>query len=256
MRDGAEAVATLGGDGTVNEVANALAHTGVPLFPLPGGSQNVFPKMLGLPADPIDATEHLLGLADDWRPRAVDLGSVEDRLFTFSAGAGLDASVVEHVDAHPARKARWRQWYYSLSAIEVFLRRYAVRPPRLEVIADGIDGPVSGLTVVVQNGDPYTYFGSRPVRVCERAGLETGSLSAAVLERASPLDLPSAGVRLISERFEATDHRRVRSLPAVAELVVRSAGAEPFDVHVDGDHLGAFPSVRFRVLPGALTVVT
>ena len=61
------------------------------------------------------------------------MGRVEGRLFTFSAGAGLDASVVERVDANPELKARWRERYYAVSAAKVFLRRYIVRPPRIAV---------------------------------------------------------------------------------------------------------------------------
>ncbi len=249
----ADLVVTLGGDGTINEAANGLAGSNVPLFPLPGGSQNVFAKMLGIPADVVDATTHLVRLADHWHPRRVDLGRVDGRHFTFSAGAGLDASVVEYVDAHPEPKARWRQWYYALSAIRVFMRRYAVHPPRIEALAP--DGPVSGVTVVVQNGDPYTYFGRRPVRVCEEVSLESATLSAAVLERATPVDLPGAGVRLLSRRLEVVRHRHVRSLPGLHELVVRAGGDEPFAVQVDGDFLGTFAVARFAVAPAALAVL-
>ena len=59
-----------GGDGTLNEAANGLAGSPTPLTTLPGGSTNVFCKMLGIPGDIVDATEHLLRIADDWRPRA------------------------------------------------------------------------------------------------------------------------------------------------------------------------------------------
>lgn len=253
VRDGIEVVVTVGGDGTLNEAANGLAGSGVPLFPLPAGSQNVYAKMLGIPADVVDATEHLLHLADDWRPRRVDLGRVEGRYFAFSAGAGLDASVVERVDAHPERKARWRQWYYAETAAAVFLRRYLVRPPRL--VASGPGGDVEGITVLVQNGDPYTYAGSRPVHVCTDVALDSGTLSAAVLERATPLDLPTMAVRLLSERLEVTGHAHAASLTGLRELHVRAAGEQPFAVQVDGDFLGRFEHVTFSVAPGALTVV-
>src|ERR671910_1706152 len=111
--EGYDVVVAFGGDGTVNEAANGLAETMTPLTVLPGGSNNVFCKMLGIPNDVVDATEHLLRLADRWEPRAVDLGRVNGRGFTFAAGFGLDASVVERVDAHPHLKARFGAWYYA-----------------------------------------------------------------------------------------------------------------------------------------------
>src|SRR4051794_26225885 len=90
-QEGYDVVVAFGGDGTLNEAANGLAGTGVPLTHLPGGATNVFCKMLGIPGEIVDATEHLLRIADDWRPRTVDLGRMNDRFFTFTAGFGLDA---------------------------------------------------------------------------------------------------------------------------------------------------------------------
>ena len=62
-------VVAFGGDGTLNEVANGLAGTDVPVSVLPGGSTNVVCRTLGIPNDVVDATEHLIGIADDFRPR-------------------------------------------------------------------------------------------------------------------------------------------------------------------------------------------
>src|SRR5947209_19950659 len=98
-REAYDAVVAFGGDGTVNAAANGLAGSDTPLSCLPGGRTNVYCRMLGIPTDVVDATEHLLQIADDWRPRKVDLGHVGTRHFLFSAGVGLDASVVERVDA-------------------------------------------------------------------------------------------------------------------------------------------------------------
>src|SRR4051795_3255001 len=96
-REAYDVVVAFGGDGTVNEAANGLAGSATPLTCLPGGSNNVWAKILGIPADVVDATEHLLALADAWAPRRVDLGRLNGRGFTFAAGMGLDASVVERV---------------------------------------------------------------------------------------------------------------------------------------------------------------
>src|ERR1700689_4665233 len=135
--EGYDVVVAFGGDGTVNEAANGLLGPTTPLCCLPGGSANVFGKMLGIPGDVVDATEHLLAMADDWRPRKVDLGVVNGRCFTFASGLGLDASVVERVDSNPRLKARLGAYYFMWMAVTTFLRRYLVSPPRLEVDADG-----------------------------------------------------------------------------------------------------------------------
>src|SRR5579862_3763292 len=87
---GYDVVVAFGGDGTVNEAANGLIGTDTALTCLPGGRTNVYCRILGIPVDLVDATEHLLSLADDWRPRPVDLGRAGSRYFTFSAGVGLD----------------------------------------------------------------------------------------------------------------------------------------------------------------------
>jgi len=90
VRDhGYDIVVAFGGDGTLNEVANGLAGTNVPVSMLPGGSTNVVCRTLGIPNDVVDATEHLLTLADDWKPRKIDLGVVDERRFVFACGVEL-----------------------------------------------------------------------------------------------------------------------------------------------------------------------
>src|SRR3984957_6379110 len=88
-QEGYDVVVAFGGDGTVNEAANGLIGSDTPLCCLPGGRANVYCRMLGIPTDVVDATEHLLGMAHDWNPRRVDVGRVNDRHFVFSSGVGL-----------------------------------------------------------------------------------------------------------------------------------------------------------------------
>src|SRR5947209_19668510 len=196
-REGYDVVVAFGGDGTVNEAANGLAGSDTPLSCLPGGRTNVYCRMLGIPTDVVDATEHLLRMADDWRPRRVDLGHVNGRKFLFSAGVGLDASVVEQVEAHPRLKARFGEWYYTVTALRTFNRRYLFHPPRLEAELGG--DRVAGISVIVQNAAPYSYFGNVPVHMGEGAALDSGDLAGVVLERASPIDVPTVILRALSK---------------------------------------------------------
>src|SRR5215210_4878060 len=249
-----DVVVAFGGDGTINEAANGLAGSDVPLTCLPGGSTNVFCRTLGIPADVVDATEHLLALADDFRPRRVYLGRVDERYFVFASGIGLDASVVERVDSRPHLKASMREWYFAYSAVTTFTRRYLVSPPRVRIEAGGRS--VEGVTVIVQNGDPFTFFGERPIRVCEGAGLDRGTISLAVLKRATALELPTLVPRIFSGRAESVQRaRQVDGFPGVSEARVTALGEGPFPLEVDGDYLGERDEVAFSVRPGRLAVV-
>jgi diacylglycerol kinase family enzyme len=252
-REGYDVVVAFGGDGTVNEAANGLAGSATPLTCLPGGSNNVFGKILGIPDDVVDATEHLLRLADAWAPRAVDLGRVNGRWFTFAAGMGLDASVVERVDAHPERKTRWGAWYFTEIAVRTFLRRYVVRPPRLEVDAGGRTIP--GVSVFLQNAQPYTYFKQRPVNLVEGAALDSGDLAGVVLTRASPVDVPTVAFRALSGAARIAQHGKVEAFAGVRDVTVRSLDGRAVPLQVDGDHIGEAEEATFTVTPGALRVV-
>ena len=253
--EGYDVVVAFGGDGTVNEAANGLAGSETPLTVLPGGSTNVFCRTLGVPNDVVDATEHLLGMADRFRPVRVDLGSAGDRRFTFSAGVGLDASVVRVVDSHPRLKARFGEWYFTWAALSTFNRRYLINPPRVRMEAGGRQ--LEGVTVVVQNSDPYTYFGRRPIRVCESSDPINGRLSAAVLKRATPLEMPTLIPRLFSGRPDSVArHRQIESFVDLSGLRVVSADGGTFPLQVDGDYVGEFDEVEFGVTPAALSVVS
>lgn len=253
-REGYDLVVAFGGDGTVNEAANGLVGSDTPLFPLPGGSTNVWARTLGIPNDVVDATEHLLRIADDFRPRRVDLGRVNGRHFVFASGVGLDASVVERVDAHPVRKARYGAWYYSAAGVSIFSRRYLINPPVVRVLAG--DRELTGVTVIVQNSDPFTYFRRRPVRVASGAALDSGTLSVAVLKRATPLELPTLIPRLLSARSERVlNHSQVVSLPGLDGLRIEAVDDRPFPLQVDGDFIGEYDELEYAAVPGALTAL-
>ena len=106
--EGYDVVVAFGGDGTVNEAANGLAGTEHAAdAACPAASTNVFCKMLGIPNDIVDATEHLLRMADDWEPRAVDLGRVNGRASRSPPGSGSTPAWSSASTAHPHLKRRF-----------------------------------------------------------------------------------------------------------------------------------------------------
>jgi diacylglycerol kinase family enzyme len=260
-RDAAEGaydlVVAFGGDGTANEVANGLAGTEVPLTLLPGGCTNVACRMLGIPTDIVDATEHLLQLADEPAPRTIDLGSVNGRYFLFSSGTGLDADATRWVDERPPIKARGGVLSFTYAATVSYLRHYRGKPPRLSVEARGEQ--VEGVSAFVQNSEPFTYFRSKPLHVCDDVSLDSGTLSLTVMKRAGTFDAPGVLWRLFREGKRLADHPQARSFTRLDQARVSALDADgrplPFPLEVDGDFLGEFTDVTYEVHPAALRVL-
>jgi YegS/Rv2252/BmrU family lipid kinase len=131
----ADAVFTLGGDGTAMEVVGALAHGDVPVGVLPGGTGNLVARTLGVPLRVRDAVPSLLG----GRVARIDLGVVQvdggvPRRFAFAAGVGIDARMIEET---PARwKRRLGVLAYALTAARALAarERFPVR-----VVVDGAE---------------------------------------------------------------------------------------------------------------------
>jgi diacylglycerol kinase family enzyme len=256
---GYDLVVAFGGDGTLNEVANGLAGTDIPVSVLPGGSTNVVARTLGIPNDVVDATEHLLGLADEFPLRRIDLGVANGRRFVFAAGAGLDASAAKRVDARPKLKARGGRWFYTGVAVAGFYRDYLRNPVRMRLTVG--DQSAEGITTIAQNSDPFTYFGARPVRVCEGAALDNGTLSIATLRRAAQRDVPTIATRVLTEGLHIPDHRQIEHFTGVTEARIESTSTDDqgrprlFPVQVDGDYIGDHGELDLSIEPNALTVV-
>ncbi len=256
---GYDLVVAFGGDGTLNEIANGLAGTDVPVSVLPGGSTNVVARTLGIPNDVVDATEHLLGLADSFRPRRIDLGIANGRRFVFSCGSGLDASAAMRVDQRPKLKARAGPYFYTWVALTSFYRDYLRNPVRMRLEVG--DETAEGVTVLAQNSDPFTYFGPRPVRVCEGIDIDDGTLSIAVLRRAAQRDMGTIIARVLSEGLRASRHRQIDHFDDVTEGRVTSLStdaegvARAFPIQVDGDYIGAHAELDLAIDPGALTII-
>jgi diacylglycerol kinase family enzyme len=260
VRDhGYDLVVAFGGDGTLNEVVNGLAGTDVPVSVLPGGSTNVVCRTLGIPNDVVDATEHLLAMVDDWQPRRIDLGKADHRHFVFSCGAGIDATVVKRVDAHPRLKSAAGPYYFTWAAVSAFYRAYLLNPIRLRVRVNGES--TEGITALAQNSDPFTYFASRPVRVCEDVAIDDGTLALGVLKRAAQRDMPTLISRIFSEKHGAAGHRQIEHFPHIGEATIASVSetvdgaSRPFPVQVDGDYIGERTELELRAEPQALTII-
>lgn len=255
--DEIDLVLALGGDGTVNEVVNGLLAESdglrVPdLAVVPGGSTNVLARNLGIPGDPVEATGLLLDAVRANRRRPLGLGRLDDRWFTFCAGAGFDADVVRAVEERRAGGKRSTAGLYARTAV----RRFFAQPDRkrgpMTLERPGAE-PVAGLVVaIITNTAPWTYLGRRPLNPTPRADFDRGLDLFALTKLGVPRTIRHvAEITLAAGR--GPRGRDVLVLHDQPEFVLRSE--QPVPVQVDGDYLGEQTEMSLRAAPGALQVV-
>ena len=249
--EGYDLVVALGGDGTVNEVANGVAGTEVPIAVLPAGGANVFARSLGIPTDPVEATGLLLEHAG-WPPRRVSLGRVDDRYFTFCCGVGLDAAIVRRVERRQLMKRAAGDLFYVWTGLRLFFFGGRRRPPLRVSWGDGPEESRDRLhLVVVQNSDPYTFWGRRPLRVCPQADLDDGlDLFAVDTMRTSTM------LRVVIGAFGSGRHVRNRHVLYLHDRNRFEVECDvPMPVQADGEYMGERTRVVVESVPDALSVV-
>ncbi|MBW1703938.1 MAG: NAD(+)/NADH kinase [Deltaproteobacteria bacterium] len=144
-----EVLVCVGGDGTVNEVANGLVDAGqdTPILIIPTGTANVIFREIGLPGD----LESQVKLAMDSSVRLLDLGRAGDRFFIMCAGAGFDAAIVDTIS-----QTRTQSGISMLSYIMPTLRETFRYPfPRMRVTINGKDFDEGATFVVIANMQRY-----------------------------------------------------------------------------------------------------
>ncbi len=89
----AAAAVVWGGDGTVNEVASALAGSDVPVLACPAGTENLLAKQLKIPSSP----RGIVDVLTNGQVVDCDVGQINDRNFLLIIGVGFDGEVVRRV---------------------------------------------------------------------------------------------------------------------------------------------------------------
>lgn len=250
VHEGYDVVAALGGDGTVNEIANGLAGSDVPLAIIPGGQTNVLARSLGIPNDPIEATAHLLN--DLGRPpRRVNLGRANDRYFTFTCGMGFDGGIVRQIERRARLKRTVGHGYYVWTAVRLAIfsdRRNRVHlrwGPDLEHRRDRLSLAIS------QKSRPFTYLGNREMHICPDADLDLG-LDCFATDSFRFLYLLRAAVQTF------TSKRHVRNRHAVYlhdQQRIEITSDRPLPVQMDGEYLGKHTRVHLESVPDALSLL-
>ena len=233
-RRGVGLVVAWGGDGTVNEVASALAFTNAALGVVPAGSGNGLARELGISLHP----EQAMAAAVSGIDRRIDVGELGGRLFVNLAGVGLAASVA-HLFSRLA--GRGLRSYVQATLSEVL----SYEPRTYAVEMEGATIEQRALTLEIANGRQY----GNGALVAPRARLDDGRLDVVMVEPMGLLRLAWGARRLFGGTLDRDP--RVRTCTATS-VTISSEEAMPY--HVDGEPLSGATTLTATVHPAALTV--
>ncbi len=233
---GATVVVALGGDGTVNDVAAALADSGAALLPMAGGSTNVFTRAMGWPHPAGPAIALLAPALAQRSVRDVRLGriAVDDvtRPFCVNAGMGIDANTVQAIEDRRWMKQLLRQVGFGLISVAEAVRS-ARRAPCIRLSADGGEELLLA-SAIVAVGSPYAYLGPRALDLAPGATFD-GRLRWLGIADTRPREL-SAVIRGGLAHGTHLGRDGVFDGWATERVVLRAE--RPIAVQVDGEPLG------------------
>ena len=233
---GVKLVVAWGGDGTMNEVARALAFGPVAMALVPAGSGNGLARELGVPLD----AEAALTLAASGHRRRIDAGEINGQLFFNVAGVGLDARVAHAFAASKGR--RGLRSYLRLGAQE--LLRYQAQG--YEVESDGETASGLMLFIAMANSRQYGSHGC----IAPSARVDDGRLDLVIVEDQPLWRVMTRVPAFFSGRLASGGGLRMSTF---TRAHIATAGR--LDVHLDGEPATVAGPLDVRVHPGALTVV-
>jgi diacylglycerol kinase (ATP) len=233
-------VVVAGGDGTINEVIQALAGSETALGVLPRGTVNVWAREVGIPLDIAGAREVLIY----GQERTIDLGRVNERYFLLMAGIGLDGEVTHAVERRPVKRLGLVAYLFvgawlglGYPAFRAFLQ------------VDGETIRASALQIIV--GNTQLYAGA--LKYTWQAKVDDGLLDVCIIYKRSIL-----GRIVVVLDFLRRKHRqrwiRYERCKQLKVLTRRAVG-----IQVDGDPASytaqGYPATIFTIAPAALTVI-
>jgi diacylglycerol kinase family enzyme len=259
-QQGYELVIGLGGDGTVNEIANGLLLDGPnPEGPLlaaiPGGNGNVFARNMGLSENPMEATAQILSAIKDRKFQEIGVGRIAtnniSRWFLFNAGIGLDAAVLAEMEARRASGKTVSDFAYATLALRELFARTDRKHGSLSLVSDSGEVQRDAHFALIVNLAPWAYLGSKALNPLPSASHQTA------LDVFAPTSLSVAAVlRLASRAIAGKSAENDRNVIALTnQKQVHIQAESPLWIQVDGDVVTQSTELTATHIPSALRVL-
>ncbi len=249
-RMGFDAVVAVGGDGTVNEVAqgivkgvsglgvsglgvSGLGKTALGIIPM--GSGNGFARHLGIPIRPQKALE----MINHSEPISVDYGLANGRLFVSTCGTGFDALIADHFAGSNKRG-------FSTYLQNIIHDAFSYQAQTYHIVGDGLDVTHKAFLITFANANQWGY----EALIAPKASIQDGKMDIMMMSSHALLGSASLALRLFAGSID--DSHFMDTLRAKEVTLFREEAA-PF--HIDGDPVEMEKDIHIRIVEDGLRVL-
>ncbi len=235
-QEGADIVAAVGGDGTINEVARSVVHTQTALGIVPSGSGNGLARHLQIPQNPKKAIE----IINNGLVHCLDYGIINEKPFFCTCGMGFDAFVSKKF----AESGRRGLLQYAKDTIGIGLN-YKSETYKL-IYEDGREETVEAFLIACANASQY----GNNAYIAPTASMKDGLMDIIILSPLSPIQGAHVLLQMFTKSLLNNSHVRMMKTPKIR--IEREA---PGAVHCDGEPLVMGKNIEVELIRRSFNVV-
>lgn len=236
LKQGFNTVVAVGGDGSVNEIAKALAGTPINLGIIPLGSGNGLARFLGIPFN----LQHALETLVKGKVMAMDTILINQTIRMVSiAGIGFDARVAKLF----AKESRRGFFTYFKIALKQYL---AYNPKKYILTTEQGTLEVRALFISIANSNQFGYN----TTIAPQADITDGLADIVIVSKVPYYKTPFIAGLLLSKKIDHSKY--VTTLKAMEFTISRKKGKY---INIDGEPVKAGKALHFKVDKHSLNIL-
>lgn len=233
--EGKDIVVAVGGDGTVNEVARAIVHSGTALGIIPCGSGNGLARHLLLPMNVKKAIEVL----NECEIRALDYGIINGYPFFCTCGMGFDAFVSQKF-AEAGKRG-------PITYVENVLREGLKYQPETYILQDE-NGTRKYKAFLISCANASQYGNN--AYIAPQASMSDGLMDVIIMEPFDVFEAPKISIDMFNKTLDKSS--KIKTFKCRKLHIHRS---KPGAIHYDGDPAMTGEDIDVELVPNGINIV-
>ena len=233
--EGKDIVVAVGGDGTVNEVARAIVHSGTALGIIPCGSGNGLARHLLLPMNVKKAIEVL----NECEIRALDYGIINGYPFFCTCGMGFDAFVSQKF-AEAGKRG-------PITYVENVLREGLKYQPETYILQDE-NGTIKYKAFLISCANASQYGNN--AYIAPQASMSDGLMDVIIMEPFDVFEAPQISIDMFNKTLDKSS--KIKTYKCRKLHIHRS---KPGAIHYDGDPAMTGEDIDVELVPNGINIV-